>query len=478
MHTVPSHLNNQASANAATHRKVVLQRQCACGKHAGNSGECEECKKKRELQLHRSAVNGVPIHHVPSSVHQVLGYPGQPLDLAMRAFMEPRFGHDFSGVRIHNGAVASQSARDINALAFTTGQNIVFSEGQYAPDTKSGQHLLAHELAHVIQQNKSRSRGGVQSKATLSTQNDPDEQEANAAADRVMDGGEARLSSIPGGLLQRQEASGERSHTSASRANATTPQANPAPIVNIIFGHNAQTFDAILDRQHCLLTLRKKIKFNFLDNPPGNIWGAGYVPWPNGKAEQFTRDFIRVVTKRWSNKYPLEPTAPCAAETCKTVRAAVQVVPVQSGEHTTMDVGYRTGEFAARKASVGAFSAHLSQTDVESQQTGGFQQVPAEHEFGHMLGRPHINAAHCGPDQNAPACYGTNASQMENIMGKGSEVSVEDYAPFVHAIGLFNQCTWQAKKPEGGLPWWAYLLIGLTGVGLIGLGIAALAGAL
>jgi hypothetical protein len=66
--------------------------------------------------------------------------------------MEPRFGCDFSDVRIHTGGHASRSARGLNALAFTVGNHVVFGEGQYTPDSVRGQHLLAHELTHVQQQ--------------------------------------------------------------------------------------------------------------------------------------------------------------------------------------------------------------------------------------------------------------------------------------------------------------------------------------
>lgn len=78
--------------------------------------------------------------------------PGQRLDAAARAFMEPRFGQDFSEVRIHTDSLAAQSARDLGAVAFTTGRDIVFGAGEFAPETSRGRRLLAHELTHVLQQ--------------------------------------------------------------------------------------------------------------------------------------------------------------------------------------------------------------------------------------------------------------------------------------------------------------------------------------
>jgi len=88
----------------------------------------------------------------PPIVHDVLRSPGRPLDDATRGFMESRFNHDFSGVRIHTDGRAAESARAVNALAYTVGNHVAFDTGQYAPGTSGGRGLVAHELAHVIQQ--------------------------------------------------------------------------------------------------------------------------------------------------------------------------------------------------------------------------------------------------------------------------------------------------------------------------------------
>ncbi len=121
---------------------------------------------------------------VPSSVHEVLSSPGFPLDPATRAHMEPRFGHDFSGVRVHSGAAAEKSARDVNANAYTVGHNIVFGMGRFAPGTQEGRRLIAHELAHVVQQRGEQAGGQMQ--LAVSTPGDVGEREAEAAADAVV----------------------------------------------------------------------------------------------------------------------------------------------------------------------------------------------------------------------------------------------------------------------------------------------------
>jgi hypothetical protein len=94
----------------------------------------------------------------PSSVNRVLQNSGRPLETPLRRDMENRFGHDFSHVRVHTGKAADQSARDVNARAYTTGRNVVFADGEYSPTGVSGRRLIAHELAHVLQQAGSNDR--------------------------------------------------------------------------------------------------------------------------------------------------------------------------------------------------------------------------------------------------------------------------------------------------------------------------------
>lgn len=178
---------------------LVLQRKCACGSGTSSlTGECEECRKKKQFGLQtklrvsepadayeqeadrvaeqvmrmpepanvsgartpvtRSLVQrhvpkysaGLP--EAPPIVEEVLASPGKPLDAATRAFFEPRFGHDFSRVRVHVGLAAGESARNVSARAYTVGRNIVFGPGQYVPGSGTGRRLIAHELTHVVQQ--------------------------------------------------------------------------------------------------------------------------------------------------------------------------------------------------------------------------------------------------------------------------------------------------------------------------------------
>ncbi|MDI1292349.1 MAG: DUF4157 domain-containing protein [Methylobacter sp.] len=180
------------SASFLPFAQGILQRKCACGNHTIAGGECAECAKKtsglrrkptigasndpleREADRVAEQVTAAPTHSVvssstpriqrhtgqtsaqpekvPASVERVLGSSGRPLDIALRKDMESRFGHDFSQVQVHLGAAAEQSAREVNANAYTVGQNIVFGAGRFAPNLHEGRRLIAHELTHVVQQ--------------------------------------------------------------------------------------------------------------------------------------------------------------------------------------------------------------------------------------------------------------------------------------------------------------------------------------
>ena len=171
----------------------LLQRKCACGGSAGLGGQCDECQTKKLFGLQTKlkvnepgdiyeqeadriadqvlaapahpAVSGVPpriqrfsgqsngqMDTAPASVDHALASPGRPLEPALRQDMEQRFGHDFSQVRVHSGAAAEQSARDVNANAYTVGHTSCLAAGRFAPGTHEGRRLIAHELTHVVQQ--------------------------------------------------------------------------------------------------------------------------------------------------------------------------------------------------------------------------------------------------------------------------------------------------------------------------------------
>jgi hypothetical protein len=128
--------------------------------------KCATCEEEENLQKKSAGSQPTAAGVAPAIVHEVLRSPGQPLDASSRAYFEPRFGHDFSKVRTYADARAAESAAAVNAHAYTVGGDIVFGAGQHAPGTERGKRLLAHELAHVVQQNSSPPAGIVSRKAS------------------------------------------------------------------------------------------------------------------------------------------------------------------------------------------------------------------------------------------------------------------------------------------------------------------------
>jgi hypothetical protein len=167
-------------------------------------GDCEECRKKRALQRHTA--NPRAPEAAPLIVHDVLRSPGRPLDAATRVFMESRFGHDFGRVRVHTDLKAAQSARAVNALAYTVGADIVFGSGQYHPEGIEGRRLLAHELVHTIQQNDvAQPTAAAHGTLVVSGPESWQEREASVHAERVIAGAAVAVRSGSAVTLQRQQ---------------------------------------------------------------------------------------------------------------------------------------------------------------------------------------------------------------------------------------------------------------------------------
>lgn len=183
-----------SAGGKSAHARLTLQRKCACGATPSSpfATECSACQTRRlqrkleigasndplEQQADQIAdqVMSAPAGRIgasdapriqrasgpssaragvaPASVDRVLTGPGRSLEPGLQQDMGHRFGYDFSRVRVHTGPAAEQSARDVNAYAYTVGRNIVFGAGRFAPGTAEGRRLLAHELVHVVQQDE------------------------------------------------------------------------------------------------------------------------------------------------------------------------------------------------------------------------------------------------------------------------------------------------------------------------------------
>lgn len=152
-----------------------------------------------KLELLTSPRNTFCREHAQESDHEVLHSPGMRLDADTRAFMEPRFGRDFTNVRLHTDSKAAESANAVNAIAYTVGPHVVFGAGKYAPGARDGRRLLAHELAHVVQQTTTNSSiGRLSGKAA--------EKEADHSSARIAAGHTTQVQGqATPGVMQRQD---------------------------------------------------------------------------------------------------------------------------------------------------------------------------------------------------------------------------------------------------------------------------------
>lgn len=132
-------ITTRESSASSIHRKCS-----AC------EGE-EETIQRKPLPSSGGAASQSPVH-----VRDAISAGGRPLDAQTRSFFEPRFGYDLSHVRVHTGGMAADSALELNAHAYALGHDVVFGAGRFAPGTHEGRTLIAHELAHVVQQGNSR----------------------------------------------------------------------------------------------------------------------------------------------------------------------------------------------------------------------------------------------------------------------------------------------------------------------------------
>lgn len=188
-------------ASVRPQAKPLLQRKCACG-------DCASCRNRH---LQRSATRHSSGLVVPGLVSEVLSRSGRPLDPPSRRSMEDRLGHDFSGVRIHDDARATQSAAEIAARAYTVGEHVVFGHGQFHPGSVATDRLLTHELTHVVQQRRS---------PLLA--NDPPQLEAEAdRAEAAVSRGEAPAPVAASGVaLARKEPEGGTGDPETQAADA------------------------------------------------------------------------------------------------------------------------------------------------------------------------------------------------------------------------------------------------------------------
>jgi hypothetical protein len=236
--TLQTHSTHQANskqeADAASQTQATQQTQATHPPHATRQSE---------------TLNAPPITDEGLRSH------GQPLDANARRLMKAHLGHDFSRVRVHTDGRAAESARAVNATAYTVGQHVVFGAGRYQPQTSAGRRLLAHELTHVVQQASSTTSGGSFNEAASEAEAD-----RNAAAL-----GSSRAASVnlktSAGAMQRQPEAGEDAKLKNILGAAMRAKAEPDDTTRMMIRGSEITY----------LLISK-----YLPNYSGKLSGVGY----------------------------------------------------------------------------------------------------------------------------------------------------------------------------------------------------------
>ena len=394
--------------------------------------------KSGDLNAGNSGVNPAP-----PIVQKVLASPGQPLGPAVRNFMEPRLGHDFSQVRVHATSRAAESAQALGAKAYTVGQDIVFGADRLDPQSREGRRLIAHELVHTIQQ----SRGGPAPEADSDASH---EQSADRVAN-VIAGGSA-VETIPGATAVG--IAGDWSPLSKPKSDYDSIEGlrtlkeffpkdafidqliqNESRVYALLAPYGFQgswerdedylpDFDAAIERwreqvkeeeriadfpthdhkgafffhngffqaryspSKGTLTVTVPVHFTFEDSKPqqsvtattGSDPNASAKVWAGREIEEWRKKFIQVAEQTWSNKHTLY----CYEDGLKHLKANV-IVKVDDvgkdipGGKQLFKIKVYRGDYAPGKGS-------RVSSGIVVLAYMDIQDDTAAHEFGHMLG--------------------------------------------------------------------------------------------
>ncbi|HEY2714262.1 MAG TPA: DUF4157 domain-containing protein [Chthoniobacterales bacterium] len=425
----------------------MLQRKCACGGTPGPTGECETCKRKRlGLQstltiskpgdryekeadeiaesvvnerrtsgplleslghaastpregltsdatakpqvsqgetVRRKSVAGSLAASAPPIVHDVLGQNGQPLEPATREFMGKNLGYDFTRVRVHTDARAAASARVLGANAYTVGNKIVFDSGHYRPGSAEGRRLLAHELAHVVQQ----SQFGFRPESA--------------------------------GPLQRQSKSSG---------------ALPFGVYQYDRSNFSDRFDGEVDTRNHRVTLTMRLALN--DAVAADSFVAKWK-----RIVSFFMAAKELIENTWRN------TAFGLKSSCMAEHYSVQVNLLldYGNPHQTITLWGDRGERSnSTNWQLSDTTSRIRTTPVlvdvkkppspDNLRQVDFAQVPVMHEFGHLMGLDHPLCK--GEDTR---CYGVTFEQKDDLMGYGSTISARDMEPFIKIMKRYGQ---------------------------------------
>ncbi|WP_159523313.1 eCIS core domain-containing protein [Sunxiuqinia indica] len=465
--------------------------------------QIQACPCDREDSLQKKGLNQSASVASPWLEQQINNSKsgGEALPKNTRSFMETRFGHDFSGVRVHHDSSAATMSSNIQAKAFTNRNHIYFNQGYYSPETSSGKKLIAHELTHTIQQGASQKSDTVQRDLAVAPTTPDAEvipltpEQVSAALhynlNRFANEDELKVIRDVIGLSPEAEhlideefvrsvGRWQASHglgqdgklgpnTVATLVAEYQAESTLAPDMaergrrldirtksnerrnNIDVGGHSDLFDAILSHKNAMLTLLMRINFRFHPDSSG-------TNLTNNEQDTFITRFRRDVRRVWSFMYALVPAGRNLLRNyLDTYYANIRIVNTATNPHYVAHIT-RTANAYDNTNPPGAAIGNggpaadndngwlrLGSRDVglfRGQSRGGFpmRQYTSAHEFGHMMGLPHI---HCNTNSNA--CYGTTRAERANIMGLNNTVTPSNYLPFTTAMRVITGSNWRAR---------------------------------
>lgn len=465
--------------------------------------KCKKCEEEEMLQTKPFSGGGYANSDLSQQIQMSKG-SGAYLPGDTNRFMSGAFGTDFSNVNIHTGTDAVKMNQQLGARAFTHGNDIYFNSGQYNPYDGNGKSLLAHELTHVIQQSGNsetiqRDLAVEPPNPEAGVMGLLEPEEVSSALhynlDRFANAPELRLMRDLLGLSEEAEhlideefvqavASWQAMYnldvdgklgvdtvrtlvaeyrgeagivpemnTHADRLAIRTRANERASNVDVN-GHN-DLFDAVLSHRNANLTLIMRIDFQF------HAGANGAVPTAD-EQNQFIRRFENDVRNVWAEMYALVPDGAQPDNYLDTYFVDVDIENSNVNPHYVAHVGATTGGYvntdppgpvgaggpAAENdqrwlrmgtGDVGLFRGTSRQVD-DAGNNRPMTQYTTAHEFGHMIGLPHI---HC--NTNDASCYGTTNAERSNIMGLGNTVSRTNYAPFLAAMRAITGSNWKVR---------------------------------
>jgi hypothetical protein len=372
--------------------------------------KCQHCEEE-EKKLHRKEANSNETTADASTENYIssLNGKGRSLTPDERNFFEPRMGYDFSNIQLHTNSEANQSAKSINALAYTHSNHIVFGSNQYQPNSESGQRLMAHELTHVVQQKNQDN------------------------------------------YLQRATTTGDTSSTKAYDINSEGVQDVSSRSTG--FAKLQMAYDDASKNFTCTFPLTW-------------IFPHG---WDDTKRSGYVTDFEAVIKKIWEGVFWLQETKG-AKRTANVVMAFDEKVIAQGADEmaearelssalsarstwtmdvrninvranvsgTTVQLDENANKPQSRKGSALMNNASFVVHDGNENKT--FTQTTSAHEFGHMIG---LGDEYLDDSGTPVSQLSAGRAHINNrIMNVGENVTKDAYQPFADWISGLTKSQW------------------------------------